>query len=118
MAKGCEFRYLPGVDANGPDSKTNCKDLTRPPEPKRSRKHSGATTYRAKFNADWKKESPLVTSVSQDPYRSSLMIVKTHIEWPLEWNLQQAYWRMLKGRQKFVIISTGRSRPCVFGYLF
>ena len=40
-----------------------------PPKPKKSRKLSGAATYKTKFNSAWIKEYPFVTSVPGDPYR-------------------------------------------------
>ena len=45
------------------------QDTSGPPNPKRSRKYSGAATYQTKFNPGWKKEFPFITSVSNDPYR-------------------------------------------------
>ena len=45
------------------------EDFTQAPESKKSRKHSGAATYRTKFNPEWKKEFPFITSVSNDTYR-------------------------------------------------
>ena len=71
MAESCEIRDLLGSDSSGSDFETDREELTGPPEPKRSRKakHTGAAKYRTKFNSDWKKEFPFVTSVPQDPYR-------------------------------------------------
>ena len=40
-----------------------------PPEPKKSRKLSGAATYKTNFNSAWIKEYPFITSVPGDPYR-------------------------------------------------
>ena len=56
-------------DWSDEDFGTDCEELAGPPEPKRSRKWQGAATYRTKFNPDWKKEYPFITSVSKDPYR-------------------------------------------------
>ena len=39
------------------------------PESKRSRKWSGAATYRTKFNQSWVKEFPFISAVHKDPYR-------------------------------------------------
>ena len=40
-----------------------------PPRPIKSRKLSGAATYKSKFNSAWIKEYPFITSVPGDPYR-------------------------------------------------
>ena len=58
-------------DSSGSDNDlgTDAEELAGPPEPKQSRKHSGAAMYRTKFNPDWKKEFPFIISVSKDPYR-------------------------------------------------
>jgi len=73
MAEGREIGELAHEEEDSgesdDDSGTDPEELTGPPEPKRSRKHSGAATYRTKFNPDWKKEFSFVTSVSKDPYR-------------------------------------------------
>ena len=72
MAEGAEIRLLAHENSSGSDtddSGTDREELLGPPELKRSRRHSGAATYRTKFNPDWKKEFPFVTSVSKDPYR-------------------------------------------------
>ena len=71
MAECSEIRELAHEDSSGSDndSGTDHEELTGPPEPKRSRKHSGAATYRTNFNPDWKKQFPFVTSVPKDPYR-------------------------------------------------
>ncbi len=39
------------------------------PDPKRSRKLSGAATYKTKFNKAWINEFPFISSVQRDPYR-------------------------------------------------
>ena len=40
-----------------------------PPKTKRTKKFTGAATYKTKFNLDWKKEFPFITSVQNDLYR-------------------------------------------------
>ena len=52
MAEGSEIRELAHEDSNGSnnDTGTDHEELTGPLEPKRLRKHSGAATYRMKFN--------------------------------------------------------------------
>ena len=70
MAEGFDAPDLARTVSSGSECDTDREEFTdHPPEPKRSRKHCGAATYRAKFNPDWKKEFSFVTSVSQDPYR-------------------------------------------------
>lgn len=39
------------------------------PDLKRSRKWSGAATYKTKFSDTWIAEFPFISSVSKDPYR-------------------------------------------------
>ncbi len=50
---------------------SSCSDSDRDgePESKRSRKWSGAATYKTKFNRAWTKEFPFITSIHKDPYR-------------------------------------------------
>ena len=42
-----------------------------PPTPKKAKtsKFKGAVKYKTKFNPDWKKEFPFITSVAGDPYK-------------------------------------------------
>ena len=47
-------------------------ELEGPPTPKKAKvssKFTGAAKYKTKFNPDWKKEFPFITSVASDPYR-------------------------------------------------
>jgi len=63
MAEGREIGELAHEEEDSGesdnDSGTDPEELTGPPEPKRSRKHSGAATYRTKFNPDWKSSPSL-----------------------------------------------------------
>ena len=43
--------------------------LLSPPKQKKARKLCGPATYKTKFNANWKKKYPFITSVQGDPYR-------------------------------------------------
>ena len=58
------------------DSEDSCVILESttegPPTPKKAKatsKFTGAAKYKTKFNPDWKKEFPFITSVASDPYR-------------------------------------------------
>ena len=44
-----------------------------PPKTKKAKKFTGAATYKTKFNLDWRKEFPFITSVQNDPYRYDVM---------------------------------------------
>ena len=50
------------------DSESEDRQLT-PPRPKKSKKLTGAATYKTKFNSAWIKDFPFITSVHGDPYR-------------------------------------------------
>ena len=49
-------------------SSSSCSESEEPVS-KRSRKLSGAATYRTKFNRAWTKDYPFISSVQNDPYR-------------------------------------------------
>ena len=66
-----EFEIMAAVDhasscESGSDYESE-RELS-PPKSK-TRKFSGAASYATKFNPDWKKEFPYITSVPEDPYR-------------------------------------------------
>ena len=54
------------------DSCVELESITEsPPTSKKAKtsKFKGAAKYKIKFNPDWKKEFPFITSVAGDPYR-------------------------------------------------
>jgi len=55
----CELAHEEDSSGSDNDSGTDPEEVTGPPEPKRSRKHSRAATYRTKFNPDWKSSPSL-----------------------------------------------------------
>ena len=58
-------------DSSHHDSCVEIMESTSTPTPKKAKnsKFTGAAKYRTKFNADWIKEFPFITSVPSDPYR-------------------------------------------------
>ena len=52
----------------------NLNPPLNPPTPKKAKpsKFKGAAKYKTKFNPDWKKEFPFITSVAGDLYRLHL----------------------------------------------
>ena len=58
-------------DSSDHDSCVEIMESTSSPMPKKAKKSkfTGAAKYRMKFNADWIKEFPFITSVPSDPYR-------------------------------------------------
>ena len=69
MAESQEIAHEEDSSGSDNDLGTDCEELAGPPEPKRSRKHSGAGMYQTKFKPDWKKQFPFITSVFKHPYR-------------------------------------------------
>ena len=63
-------------DSSDTDTEKHAEDSLGPSAPKKSRKFSGAATYKTKFKPVWKKEFPFVTSVQGDPFR--LVLVHLH----------------------------------------
>lgn len=59
---------LSSADSTDSESETESAAV-RPPDAKKSRKYAGAAKYHTKFQTDWKKEFPFITSVPKDPYR-------------------------------------------------
>ena len=63
MASTSDFQ-----DPSSSDSASERGDQeSNPPPPKK--KYTGAAKYLTKFNSEWKKEFPFVTSVAGDSYR-------------------------------------------------
>ena len=60
------------ISDSNDDSCVELESITEsPPTPKKAKrsKFKGAAKYKTKFNPDWKKEFPFITSVAGDPYR-------------------------------------------------
>ena len=62
--------YVPAADiASKPNHQYYSDSDIEIPDPKRSRKWSGAATYKTKFSKTWISEFPFISSVRGDQYR-------------------------------------------------
>ena len=53
----------------GASSDSDVESNTEAPDPKKSKRFTGAAKYKTKFNKVWIDEFPFISSVHRDPYR-------------------------------------------------